>query len=286
MFREGLQLKGLLLAATLCLCWFAQDIGAQSSRTPEQERSDIISALQKRLPGTRPEDWEIGGVGVDTGVKAVALSADNATNTADIFAIGKKTWDRPFKDGKTFASCFPNGGKRAATTYPLFDTNSKMIVTLEMALNRCMVQHGETPIDATDANVMGPLSAYLRSLSEGQKLSVKVTSQPARDRFDAGRRFFHQRIGQQNYACASCHVQYAGAIFGDIGLAPAVGQTVTYPRLQPGGTIRTLHAQFQRCMERSGAEPFAVGADEFSNLEYYLSFLSNGLPLRPLATAP
>jgi L-cysteine S-thiosulfotransferase len=276
-------------ARFICLLsaiFYFNHVAAQSSRTPEQERSEMISAIQKRLPGTRPEDWEIGGVGFETGVKTTALSADNATNTADIFAIGKKTWDRPFKNGKNFASCFPNGGKRVATTYPQFDINSKLIVTLEMALNRCMVQHGEAPIDATDANVMGPLSAYLRSLSEGQKLSVKVATQPARDRFDAGRRFFHQRIGQQNYACASCHVQYAGAVYGEAGLSPAVGQTVTYPRLQPGGTIRTLHAQFQRCMQRSGAEPFAVGADEFSNLEYYLSFLSNGLPLRPLATAP
>jgi L-cysteine S-thiosulfotransferase len=276
---------GLLAALCTSLSVSYSFAQAVASKSPEQERADIISAIQKRLPGTRPEDWEAGGVAFESGVKTIALSSDNATNTADILAIGKKTWDRPFKNGKSFASCFPNGGKRIAATYPQFDTPSRMIVTLETALNRCLVLHGEAPINMSDVATMAPLLAYARSLSDGQKLNVRVASPPAKDRFDAGRRFFHQRIGQQNYACASCHVQYAGATYGNAGLAPAVGQAVTWPRIQPGGALRTLHEQFQRCMQRSGAEPFAVGADEFNNLEYYLSYLSNGLPLRPLATA-
>ena len=80
-------------------------------------------------------------------------------------------------------------------------------------------------------------------------------------------------------------MQHAGGMYGAGGLAPAVGQAVSWPRVQPGGTIRSLQAQFQRCFQRSGAEPFLEGSDEFNNLEYYLAYLSNGLPLRPLATA-
>jgi hypothetical protein len=41
--------------------------------------------------------------------------------------------------------------------------------------------------------------------------------------------------------------------------------------------------QFQRCMQKSGAEPFALGTEEFNNLEYFLAFVSNGLTLRALA---
>lgn len=258
---------------------------ARAPSNPEQERLSLIQALQKRLPGTNPADWVVGSAAFEPGVQAIPLSADNATNSADILAIGKKLWDRKFTDGKSLANCFPNGGKRVAAAYPQFDTASKQVVTFELAINRCLQLHGEAPIDYANAAVMGPLSAYGKSLAEGQRLNVRVVGQPARDRYDAGKRWFQQRMGQQNFACASCHVLNAGAQYGLAGLAPAVGQAVTWPRIQPGGSIRTLQAQFQRCMQRSGAEPFAVGSDEFNNLEYYLAFMSNGLPLRPLATA-
>lgn len=247
----------------------------------------LIQVLQNRLPGTRPDDWVHGGANYNAGVQAIPLNADNATNTADILAIGKKAWERRFKDGKTFSNCFPNGGRRIAATYPLFEPATKQVVTFEMALNRCLQLHGEPAIAPADAATMGPLSAYARALSDNQRITVRVSSQDARYRYDAGKRLFQKRIGQQNYACASCHVQHAGNVYGAEtgGLAPAVGQAVSWPRLEPGGTIRTLQAQFQRCMKRSGAEPFAEGSDELNNLEYYLAYLSNGLPLRPLATA-
>jgi L-cysteine S-thiosulfotransferase len=214
------------------------------------------------------------------------LSADNATNLADILAIGKKRWMQKFADGKSLAHCFPNGGRRIAASYPQFDTAMKQVVTFEAAINRCLQLHREPAIDPTNAAnyaaVMGPLSAYARSLSDGQKLSVRLGNPGALKPFEAGRRLFRQRIGQQNFACASCHVQNAGRSYGNAGLAPAVGQAVNWPKVAPGGAVRTLQTQFQRCMTRTGAVPFETGSEELNNLEFYLAYLSNGLPLRPL----
>ena len=65
---------------------------ARAPSNPEQERLNLIQALQKRLPGTNPADWVIGGTAFEAGVQAIPLSADNATNSADILAIGKKLW--------------------------------------------------------------------------------------------------------------------------------------------------------------------------------------------------
>jgi hypothetical protein len=36
-------------------------------------------------------------------------------------------------------------------------------------------------------------------------------------------------------------------------------------------------------MRRSGAEPFDLGSEELNNLEYYHTFLSNGLAVRVLS---
>lgn len=283
-----ISLSGVLLLLFVQLIGSANAVPASAptpQMSPEQERLYLIQVLQKRLPGTNPGDWVVGGVAFEPGVQAIPLTADNATNSADILAIGKKLWNRKFSDGKSLANCFPNGGRRVAAAYPQFDTATKQVVTFELAINRCLQLHRETPIDFANAAVIGPLSAYGKSLAEGQRLTVRVSGQSARDRYDAGKSWFQQRIGQQNMACASCHVLNAGGQYQNAGLAPAVGQAVSWPRIQPGGSIRTLQAQFQRCMQRTGAEPFAVGSDEFNNLEYYLAFMSNSLPLRPLATA-
>ena len=41
----------------------------------------------------------------------------------------------------------------------------------------------------------------------------------------------------------------------------------------------TLQARMRECLEGMGAAPFPAGSEELNNLEYYLTYLSNGLPL-------
>ena len=274
------------MASLICACLMPSISAAQVGATPDQQRQALIQALQKRIPRSNPNEWVLGAANPSAAVQAIPLTAENATNSADILAIGKKAWDRKFKDGKSLANCFPNAGKRVASTYPQFDAKTKQVVTVDMAIKRCFVLHGEPEIAATNTAVMGPLNAYFKSLSDGQRLTVRVSSLQAREKFDAGRAMFQRRIGQQDYACASCHVQNAGGILGQLGLSAAVGQAVTWPRLQPGGQVLGLQMQFQRCMLRSGAEPFELGSEELNNLEYYHAFISNGLPTRALAVQP
>lgn len=275
---------------------FATHICAAET-TPEQHRQALIKALQTRLPGTQPADWTLGGdtlaPSIGGNVQAIPFNADNATNSADILAIGKKIWERKFKDGKSMASCFPNGGKRMAAGYPQFDVKLKKVVTLEMAINFCLQLHNEVDIEHASIHIMGPLSAYARSLSEGLRLTIRVGTPAAKDRFDAGGALFARRIGQMNLACASCHVLLAGKIYGAApndaaiknpgALSPVVGQATSWPRLEPGGIVRSLQRQYQHCMRRAGAEPLELGLDELNNLEYYHSFMSNGLAIRVLA---
>ena len=104
----------------------------------EQERQNLVKLLQQKFPGTGPTDWSSGAVtaAASRGSTPLAIPFDteNATNSADILAIGKKRWEQKFRDGKSFAHCFPNGGKRVAATYPQYDSKGKLVVTLEMAL--------------------------------------------------------------------------------------------------------------------------------------------------------
>jgi sulfur-oxidizing protein SoxA len=220
------------------------------------------------------------------GAQAAATPPESAVTTPAAAAAGptpmeagKALWGRKFKDGRTLASCYPNGGRRVAASYPLYDSRLKRVVTLEMSINQCLKIHHEPLLEATDPPTMGALTAYLRSLADGRKVAVRVPA-AAESHFEQGRRLYFTRFGQRNYACASCHVQNAGRIYADQALSGAVGQATRWPFLHANQAL-TLQAQIRDCLDRMGAAPFGAGSNEMNDLEYFLTYLSLGLPLKP-----
>ncbi len=112
----------------------------------------------------------------------------------------------------------------------------------------------------------------------GQKIALRVPA-GAKERLDAGKRLYYTRIGQRNFACASCHVQGAGKRFADTVLPTAAGQAVDWPIIRPSGAA-TAQARMRECLELMGAAPFAAGSDELNQIEYYLTSLANGMPIK------
>jgi sulfur-oxidizing protein SoxA len=164
-----------------------------------------------------------------------------------------------------------------AAAYPLYDARLKRIVTVETAINQCLKGHGEALLEP-DSAAMASVTAYLRSLSSGMKIAVRVPA-AAQARFEQGRRLYFTRMGQRNFACASCHVQSAGRRYEDAPLSAAIGQATQGPLVRAGGAV-TLHTRMRECLELMGAAPFPAGSEELNQLEYFLAYLSNGLPLK------
>ena len=251
---------------------------------PEDVRNGVAATLRQRLPELSPNDYALGAAALDPALRQ-ALQA-NANAGADVAAAGKALWTRKFKNGRTLSGCFPNGGRRIAAAYPQFDPRLKRVITLEMAVNQCLKSHGEALYDHGDPATMGAVTAYLRSLSDGLKVAVRVPA-AAEERFEQGRRLYFSRLGQRNYACASCHVQGAGKRYVDTPLSPAIGQATHWPVIRNGVPV-TLQERIRECLERMGAAPFPAGSDELNNVEYFLSYLSNGLTMgaNPWRPAP
>jgi sulfur-oxidizing protein SoxA len=203
---------------------------------------------------------------------------------AAVVESGRKLWTRKFRNGKTLAACFPNGGRRVAAAYPQYDPRLKRVVTLAMAVNQCLKANGEAIYEIGDSETMGVVMAYLRSMSDGQKMTVRVTA-AAEERFEEGRRLYFTRQGQRNFACASCHVQSAGKRYDDARLSPAIGQATHWPVIRDGRPV-TMQMRIRECLELMGAAPFAFGSDELNHLEYFLGYLSNGLALKANAARP
>jgi sulfur-oxidizing protein SoxA len=266
----------ILVASVAAL---AAAIPAQAFANAEQVRSEIVARIRERHPDLAPADLALGSAAFDAQRRAELEGNTPVLETADIVEAGKRLWAAKFRNGRSLAGCFPNGGRRIAGAYPQYDQRLKRVVTLETAINQCLKTHAQPLLDPADPTMMGAVLAYLRSLSDGQRMAVRVASEAAEERFEQGRRLYFTRMGQQNFACASCHLQNSGRRYADTPLSAVVGQAAHWPVIREARAI-TLQMQIRECMERMGAAPFPAGSDELAHLEYFLSYLSNGVALK------
>jgi sulfur-oxidizing protein SoxA len=194
---------------------------------------------------------------------------------------GKKIWETPFRNGSSFADCFSNRGHSVGGEYPYFDETLGKVMTFENAINACLRTNGERELAYGDREPMGLLIVYARTLSDGMRINIRVDSSGALGKYEAGKNLFFRRIGQLNAACAGCHLYKAGRIMRMEVISPALGQAAHWPIFRGGEELMTLQGRFRRCMEQMRAVPYGFDSDEWNNLEYFLTYLSNGLPLKP-----
>ncbi|MCK5354501.1 MAG: sulfur oxidation c-type cytochrome SoxA, partial [Methyloprofundus sp.] len=103
--------------------------------------------------------------------------------------------------------------------------------------------------------------------------------------YEHGKDYFYQRRGQLNFSCASCHLDNAGKFLRSEILSPALGHTTHWPAYRLNtGEMGTLHRRFMACNKllRSKVDPAQSTA--LRELEYFLSFMANGLPLNGPST--
>jgi sulfur-oxidizing protein SoxA len=74
-------------------------------------------------------------------------------------------------------------------------------------------------------------------------------------------------------------LQGAGKRYDGTVLSPAIGQATHWPEIRDDAPV-TLQPKIRECLERMGAAPFPAGSEELNDLEYFLAYLSNGLPLK------
>lgn len=253
---------------------------ATAHATPESDRQAFIKYYTSKYPNIKVEDYVYGALAFDEDSKAQYDAIMEFPPFEAQVEQGRKMWETPFKNGKTYASCMPSGGKHIAGNYPMFDEAKSKVVTLEDALNDCRVANGEAPYKIADKNTLGVLTAYMRTLSDGMLMNIKVETPKAVAAYEDGKKTFFSRKGQLNFACSSCHVQNAGVRLRSELISPAVGHAVHWPVFRGGDNLVTLQSRYTGCFKQVRAVPPAVGSPTMNNLEYFHSSLSNGLPLK------
>lgn len=247
---------------------------------PEEDRKQMVAHFKSKLPAVKYQDYVYGALALEADSKAQYDSIMEFPPFEGVVEAGKEMWNKPFKNGKTFASCFPNGGKNVAGNYPRFDASLNKVVTFEMDINQCLKANGEAEFKYGDVNTMGILTSYARTLSDGMKMNVKVEGAGALAAYEAGKEFYFKRRGQLNFACSTCHVDNVGNRIRAEVLSPTLGQTTHWPVFRAGERLTTLQSRYRGCNSQVRAVPFEVGSEEFNNLEYFMSYQDNGLPLK------
>ena len=248
--------------------------------TPEQDRQAFIKHYTQKYPNIKVDDYVYGALAFDDDSRAQYNSIMEFPPYESVVDQGRKMWETPFQNGKRYADCFPNGGKQIAGTYPQFDDAKGKVVTLQDALNACRVANGEEAYKLEDMKTMGTLTSYMRTLSDGMLMNVKIEGPKAMAAYEDGKKTFFSRKGQLNFACANCHVQNAGTRLRSELISPAVGHAVHWPVFRGGETLVTLQQRYEGCFKQVRAVPPPQGGELMNNLEYFHSSLSNGLPMK------
>jgi len=96
--------------------------------------------------------------------------------------------------------------------------------------------------------------------------------------YNRGKSIYWARRGQLNFNCGSCHVQSAGQHIRANVLSPALGQATGWPVYRSKwGDLGTFHRRFKGCMKQMRAKPYKPQSEEFRDLEYFLTYMSNGI---------
>ncbi|TCJ15762.1 sulfur oxidation c-type cytochrome SoxA [Parasulfuritortus cantonensis] len=250
---------------------------------PEDDRTKLINYFKNKYSDIKIDDYIYGALAFSPDSKSQYDSIMEFPPFVEVLDKGKKMWDTPFKSGKTYADCLPNGGKMIAGNYPMFDEAKGKVVTFEDAINDCRVANGEEPYKYDDMKTMGVLTSYARTLSDGMKMNIKVDSPAALKAFEDGKKTYYARAGQLNFSCASCHIDAAGNNLRSEILSPVLGQATHFPvfRGKDGGDVpTTLQKRYSGCFKQVRQVPDKEGSTRFNNLEYFHSYLSNGMELK------
>ena len=271
--------KIALLAAMLGLAG-AQLAAAGELPAPERDFKVFREYFTKKFPKVPLNDFVNGPYSMNEDMRKQWIEKEDFPPYDFALDRGKELFSAPFKNGKTFADCFPNKGIGIRQDYPYFDEKRDEVVTLELAVNRCLQDNGEKPYSYVKDD-MAAVTAYMAFTSRGKPFDIKIPNNPhALQAYENGKQYFYQRRGQLNFSCASCHVQSPGERIRAEVLAPALGILNAMPiyRSEWGG-MGTTSRRLTTCNSQVRATPLEPQDPEYRNLEYYLSYLSNGLPI-------
>ena len=244
---------------------------AQAS--PESDKKAFQNYYKEKFPKTPYQDFVNGVYSID----AASREQWETIEEFPPYEIDVSEGEEIYNKSAALKKCFPDAASGVAHKYPHFDTAKGEVMTLPLAINTCLEKEGEKPFGYKKGKI-AKLTAYMAYQSRGKKVDVKIPNDAAKAAYEDGKKFYYTRRGQLNMACAHCHIDNVGMRIRAELLSPALGHPTHFPvyRSKWGG-LGTLHRRVTGCNKQVRAKPFKAQGKEYRNLEYFLTYMSNGL---------
>jgi sulfur-oxidizing protein SoxA len=276
-------MKKLVITTALALMGLAP---AMTMASPQSDLKDFRAYFFKKFPGVKLQDYADGIYGIDKGRRIEWEAMEEFPPYEPGVEIGKQLFEK-YNVGK----CFKNGGIGIRQNYPWFNTKTGKLHTLEADIMRCLKKNG---VDVKKEKIgfkkgkLAAISAYMGYTSRGKKLNVVIPNDKrALAMYDRGKKHFYAKRGQLNFSCADCHVYAAGMLVRTNMLSPALGHVSHFPvyrkKWEGGGGnpalagFGTIQRRYGGCNKQVRAKPFKAQKDEYNALEYFHSYMSNGI---------
>ncbi len=278
MLTTKIKLTLSLVAATSLLAGCTSsnsDESADYQALVQQDISTFQTFFKNRFPDVEIEDYKNGVYAIDENARLQWEDIEEFPPYELEVDDGKVLYETPFANGKSYADCFGDGAVRKQ--YPQFDDKRGEVVTLELAINECREANGEKPLKYKKGNI-AKLSAYMAFQSRGQIVAARVSSEGAYNAYMGGKEFFYSKRGQMNLSCADCHMRATGYYLRADVPSPAIGHVTHFPvHRSKWGQLGTLHRRYGGCNQNIRAKAFKPQSEEYRNLEFFQTVMSNGL---------
>ncbi len=260
----------ILLGALMALAW------SSTYANPENDRMAFEKYFTTKFPEVPLNDFKNGIYSVDPVARADWEQIEEFPPYELAIDAGKAEYNTTFANGKSYADCFGDGAVRGQ--YPHWNGERREVITMELAINECRTSNGEEPLKWNKGKI-AELSAYMSYISRGQTVDVKIPEDDpeALAAYERGKQFYYTKRGQLNFSCFDCHGTGAGKGVRLEKLSPALGHATHWPVYRSKwGAVGTLHRRFGGCNRQVRAKNFKPQGQEYRELEYFLTYMSNG----------
>ena len=245
---------------------------------PAEDRAAFQKFYENRFPETPVDDFKNGVYSILPAAREQWEAIEEFPPYELAIERGEEIYNKTFANGKSMASCFGDDGA-VRGQYPYWDKDRGMVVTMELAINECLEANGEKPLKYKKGAI-ADVGAFMSYNSRGQKVNVEIPSDDPRAlaAYENGKEHFYTKRGQLNFACADCHMYTAGNMYRADTTSPAFGHATSWPVFRSKWqSMGTLHRRFAGCHNNIRANPYKAQGEEYRNLEYFVTYMSNDL---------
>ena len=245
---------------------------------PAEDRAAFQKFYENRFPETPVDDFKNGVYSILPAAREQWEAIEEFPPYELAIERGEEIYNKTFANGRSMVSCFGDDGA-VRGQYPYWDRDRGMVVTMELAINECLEANGEKPLKYKKGAI-ADVGAFMSYNSRGQKVNVEIPSDDPRAlaAYENGKEHFYTKRGQLNFACADCHMYTAGNMYRADTTSPAFGHATSWPVFRSKWqSMGTLHRRFAGCHNNIRANPYKAQGEEYRNLEYFVTYMSNDL---------